>query len=271
VNIIATWITTLCLDAPIVALVWQEFYAKTATTSIAWHHRILIFVAVWLGYAADRWLDSRRHRLNKTHRHLFFSKHRSLILVTWLCILAASLFYAAKTLTPAEFIDGCSIAIASGSLTFLIQTLRGPSKPVLKSFSTSLLILVSAALFTILPQDQIDSDTALAALSTYLLYLANCLAVQRWDYKIDRIQESDTFTFRYRLGFNLYLLSIGQLALGALLFSKQSPFVAMPLASLISLAILYPLDAAGQKLPTETRRLAADAALLSPLVLIAFS
>ena len=269
-NFLATWITTLCLDAPIVALAWQELYSETTSRAIGWHHRILIFIAVWLGYAADRWLDSRRHRINKTHRHLFFSNHRPAILCVWLVILVSSITFSLYTLTAKEFITGCLIAIASAGLTFLIQTLRGPAKPFIKSLSTSLLVLVSAGLFTVFTSEEIDTAMGLALLSTFALYMANCVAIQHWDKQVDRIQEYATDKRSERLGFRLYLIALGQLSLGAILLTMRSPLIEMPLAALLSLAFLYPLDTIGQRLPMETRRLAADASLLTPFILLFF-
>ena len=107
-------------------------------------------------------------------------------------------------------------------------------------------------------------------LSTFALYMANCLAIQQWDKRIDRIQEEDTYSRSNKLGFRLYLIALGQLSLGAILLSQHSPFIEMPLAALLSLALLYPLDTIGQRLPMETRRLAADASLLTPFILLVF-
>jgi len=270
VNFIASWITTLCLDAPIVALAWQELYSETTGKEIGWHHRVLILVAVWLGYAADRWLDSRRHRFNKTHRHLFFSQNRPAILGVWLLVLASSITLALYTLTGNEFITGCSIAIAGAVLTFLVQSLRGPSKPFLKSISTALLVLLSASLFTVFITDEIDSSTSLAMFSTFMLFFANCQAIHKWDARIDRIQEEETFSQSRKLGFSLYFIALGQLAMVAILFTRNSFLIELPFAALISLLLLYPLDTLGQKLPVESRRLAADGTLLSPLLLILF-
>jgi len=268
VNFLSKWITTLCLDAPFVALAWQELYAQASDSNIGWHHRILIFLAVWLGYAADRLLDARRHRINKTHRHLFFRQNRTPILFIWAIVLFASLTFAIIRLSSPEFINGVLIAISSAVLTFLVQSLRGPSKPYLKSLTTAALVLVSATLFPLFSGQDVSPRAALALASTFVLFFTNCMAIHRWDRKIDRAQEGDTFLSANRLGYKVYLAALAQLCLAGYLLASDSSYISLPMAGLASLALIYPLDAAGEGLAVETRRLAADAALLTPFAFL---
>lgn len=55
------WPNVLALDAPFVALVWQEAFARMTNSGITLPQRQLLFLAVWFVYVVDRWLDARRN------------------------------------------------------------------------------------------------------------------------------------------------------------------------------------------------------------------
>ena len=56
------WPNLLSLDAPIVALLWQLLFARCFHASVSVTAAILLVLAVWLIYAADRVLDARDRR-----------------------------------------------------------------------------------------------------------------------------------------------------------------------------------------------------------------
>lgn len=66
-----TWITSLSLDASLVVFVWQHAVSVHYSVRLNMHHRVLVFLAISLGYTADRWFDASRHKENVTHRHAF--------------------------------------------------------------------------------------------------------------------------------------------------------------------------------------------------------
>src|SRR5690606_18299410 len=72
------WPTILSLDAPAVALVWQEEFARVGLVSIAWYHRFLLGLTVWLIYVADRWVEGLWQDAGKirTPRHRFYVRYR---------------------------------------------------------------------------------------------------------------------------------------------------------------------------------------------------
>ena len=52
------WPNLLSLDAPIVALLWQILFARCFHARVETLPSVLLVLAVWLIYAADRTLDS---------------------------------------------------------------------------------------------------------------------------------------------------------------------------------------------------------------------
>lgn len=81
------WISVLSLDAPLVALAWLWALGRPT----AWEAGALA-LAVWWGYAVDRWLDGWKHEVvaHGAARHRFAARHRWV----WGAFLAAVLAVA---------------------------------------------------------------------------------------------------------------------------------------------------------------------------------
>src|SRR5207247_4400738 len=77
------WLSLLCLDAPLVALVWQWLFARTYHVKLDFSSRAALFLTAWLIYLIDRWVDtiklpseapiSLRHRFCKKRVRLWFT------------------------------------------------------------------------------------------------------------------------------------------------------------------------------------------------------
>lgn len=111
------WFNVLSLDAPIVAVLWQEALARTHRIHLLPGSHVTLFLAVWLIYLIDRTLDSfapaESHRL--TARHRFYRRNRWLFLS--LAIPAASLLLlnlAMTTIPGAVMLRGALLAFLVG-------------------------------------------------------------------------------------------------------------------------------------------------------------
>lgn len=68
------WLNLLGLDAPIVALVWQDLAAHTFGNPLRASARIVLGFTVWAVYLADRLLDIRAAgAAPNTARHNFYT------------------------------------------------------------------------------------------------------------------------------------------------------------------------------------------------------
>jgi hypothetical protein len=86
------WLSLLSLDAPLVALVWQDFLARCYSVPLRPPARIALGLTVWAIYLSDRLLDIRRAPSGaETARHEFYRRHRSLAQVLLGCILLTDL------------------------------------------------------------------------------------------------------------------------------------------------------------------------------------
>ena len=56
------WPHLLSLDAPLVALAWQDWWSRSEGTPLPGSRRLILGLGVWMIYLADRLSDARRHR-----------------------------------------------------------------------------------------------------------------------------------------------------------------------------------------------------------------
>ncbi len=65
------WPNLISLDAPVVAVLWQMFFARCFGVRIDFTLAALLMLSVWLIYVADRVLDAHR-RPSGIARHQFY-------------------------------------------------------------------------------------------------------------------------------------------------------------------------------------------------------
>ena len=253
-----TWITSLSLDAPLVVVVWQHAVSVHYSVTLNMHHRVLVFLAVWLGYTADRWFDAWRHKENVTHRHAFHALRRWTLLPLWLLILGLSITVSFAKLSSSELRNGLTLAFVSIVITGIIQLDRfGKWKAVIKSALTAFLVTSSVLIFSL----PISESRVLEAFSVMLpLFFLNCVFIHSWDSAIDAKQSSSgknvfnrpTILIACVLTFGLSLYWLG-----------TSPLPWYAIASALNLTAIH---LCLRSLHLETTRTLADLALLTPLV-----
>ena len=109
------WPNVLNLDAPIVAVLWQELFARLAEISLAAEHRWLLALAVWQVYFVDRWLDARRDGSAETERHRFHGRIGAGIWIVEAMALPASLYLAWRCLTPGGWTWAAALLALTGA------------------------------------------------------------------------------------------------------------------------------------------------------------
>ncbi len=80
------WLNLLSLDVVLIALAWQEVFARTATVTLRWEERAFLAISIWIVYVIDHWLDAMvdlRSTVvffsNKAPRHHYVRSHRLLL------------------------------------------------------------------------------------------------------------------------------------------------------------------------------------------------
>ena len=276
------WPTTLSLDAPAVALLWQALFARSFGVRLGLHHYLLLGASVWLVYAADRLLDGLKFdkRLPHTKRHRFYALHRRAVFAVWLAVLAGSL-WGALALTRAELSWGFGVAGAAllylmgvhlrARLDALTRGLAGFLRTPLHFFlclpketQVGGLFCVGAAVF-LLPRVSLAA-LLLPVLAFGALCALNCSFIALWEAPCDRAQGQSSLALRFP-GARLWLLPAALALAGAafaLSFAQTRALFCCVGVSSLALWGLYHLGHARFVRPAPLRVLA-DVALLTPL------
>jgi hypothetical protein len=113
------WMNLLSLDAPVLALVWQDYLARCYPSLLRPAGRWVLGLTVWVIYIADRLIDVRRPAMeNEPIRHRFYRQNRGLAKVVLTSVAFADLFIALLWLRPAVFSNG--LLIGAGVVCYLV-------------------------------------------------------------------------------------------------------------------------------------------------------
>ena len=284
----------LSLDAPAIAVLWTYFLARCSQVVLPWQCATALFVAVWMLYAADRLLDARpvtdaaptelqeRHRFHWRHRRLFLPALLvcALALLGFLPQLDAQILRLYGVL--AVGLAGWLLLVHLGRRKVSGRSLRLPKEWVVGPFfalaaGIPALARVPGLLWQVAP---------FAALFAAVCTL-NCLLLYAWEHAAagfeapelpDRGSEAHAFTRWASLHMPalalLVLLASGCLAS---VTSSRSAGSALPMHLAVfalaceaaALALLL-LHTHHDRMRPLVLRVAADAALLTPLLFLPF-
>jgi hypothetical protein len=236
------WPNLLSLDAPIVALVWQDLAARSFGNPLHLPARVVLLLTVWAIYLADRLLDIRSsRRLPETARHGFSRRHRRALSALLAAVLLADALLAVVELRRAVFLDG--LMVAGGVAAYLALFPLRPSgwqKQVFAAALFSLGVLLVSGVW-LGPRPLLWPGALFAGLC-----LCNLILIELWEDGRDR-----------------RLLWLAPAAVAALATVRPAPW-----ESAIALAgvLLAALAAAGARLSVPAKRVLADAVLLTPLL-----
>lgn len=270
------WLTVLSLDAPLVALVWQDFFARSFAASLLPAHRVVLGFSVWLAYVADRWLDGRQLPGGAaiTLRHDFARRFARPIAIAWVFVLTGNVLLALVELSREEFLAGLGLAAA-----VFAYLAAGHKRPILqrfgwlKEFSVALLISVGAVFFVFLQTSQLTVGHWVGLGLLILLCFLNCAVVSVWEKDVDQCQAQPSLAIRFGVTQSHLMAFAGLLLLlqiGIGLLAREAPLRWVAFAGSCSAAGILALLSQAGSIGLETRRLLVDAALLSPLGFIWF-
>lgn len=275
----------LSLDAPCVAALWAWSIARALRITLPASPLLILFLGTWLLYVADRILDGLDpgNSFRLRDRHFFYIRHRTAIiraaipvagLLIWLVLLHMQ--------TRARRADALLFVLAAAYFALVHQ--RG--RAIEGWFPKELLVAVIAAAAIAAPAWSRlapgDFEAAavlglLAALFAFLCWL-NCVAIEKWERPLElqlgaltRITHQTTRWGQRNLRLVSALIAIAAAAAAGVLFGTAQPVAAeLFLAGTASAFLLAALDAAypDSRISAFHFRIAADAALLTPVLLI---
>lgn len=249
------WPNLLSIDAPIVAVLWQILFARCFHANFSAIAALLLALAVWLIYAADRMLDARQtwSKAMRLPRHEFYRRYWAVVTPVWIGVLAVAGWLAWTRLPGEIFARGAALAAAVAVYFFIVHRLR-LTWP--KELAVGVLFALGASLAA---WGQIHSaaDAATIALFSCLCWI-NCVAIERWETE----QRDPRSAAQWPVG--AAALCVAILAM-ALLCTHRPGLSAAEGASALAFVAL---DRGRARLSRDALRVLADVALLTPLVFL---
>lgn len=241
------WPNLLSLDAPAVALLWQILFARCFHARVELLPSVLLVLAVWLIYAADRTLDAWTGS-GARPRHEFYRRHWRALLPLWILALAAGSTLAWTRLTPDLLLTG--IALTAAVVAYFALLHLGVLQKT-KEAAVAVLFALGATL-SAWPNVRTAVDVEAIVLFSCLCWI-NCVAIEHWESAGEQ---------RWPIA-----AAAGCVALAAvpLAFAGRPVLGVAVIASALCFVML---DCARRRFSRDALRVLADAALLSPLFLL---
>jgi hypothetical protein len=266
---LAEWWHLLSLDAPTVAALWAWFFARAMHLHLPLLQAMLLGLGTWLLYVADRILDGlclrpgqplrERHRFHARHRTAFIAAASlSLILLAW---------FVLTRMRPEALRDDSWIAAFTLLYLCAVHRKTKSKKQLPKELAVAILFAAATAVPAWsrlgvsggLRKEQLAPAVAFFALLCWM----NCVGIEKWE-----TGGTTHATTRWAgLHLRAIVTIIGLLAVAAAVLAPSRGLMAVYLAALSSSGLLLLLDARSTRLSPLHLRIAADAALLTPLAL----
>jgi hypothetical protein len=262
---LAEWWHLLSLDAPTVAALWSCFFVRAMHLHLSFLQALLLPLGTWLLYVTDRVLDGLRQSQAGLlrERHHFHARHRTAFL--WAAsFLGVLLAWSVLTyMRPETLRDDSYLAVFA--LLYLFAVHRGPSR-LPKELAVAVLFAAATAVPAWSRLGSGREQLAPAIIFFALLCWINCVGIEKW--------EGGTLHATTRWA-GLHLRPIVTMtalfSLAAALLAPSPGLASVYLAATVSSGLLFVLDARSSRLSPLHLRIAADAALLTPLALFPFA
>jgi hypothetical protein len=263
---LAEWWHLLSLDAPTVAALWAWFFARSMHLHLSLLPPVLLALATWLLYVADRLLDGVRSTEPLRERHRFHARHRAAFISAALLLLVL-LALSLSRMHPRALHDDTCIA----AFTFLyLCVVHGKTKSKLHLPKELAVAIIFAAATAVPAWSRLDvrkEQLAPAVMFFAVLCWINCVGIEKWE-------TGGTLhaTTRWAgLHLRAIVTMIALFAVAAALLAPSRGLMAVYLAAFCSSGLFLLLDARSTRLSPLHLRIAADAALLTPLALFPFA
>lgn len=261
----------LSLDAPTVAVLWAWSFGHVAHVRSSPSAVAILGIGTWLIYIADRLLDGRPGAPPRPlrERHRFHARHARALLVAAAAAGIPLLWLIVDRMSPGARREDTILFIAS--LVYFVVVHRPAAVPR-RWFRREFAVGVVFASATAVPAwSQPGAHRGTLALVTLLfaaLCCLNCFAIEEWE----QAAFSPGFSVHpRRVPVSAVALAVAAAA-AALAIDTRGP---VTVAALLSALLLFALDRLHVRTPRHAARatalalrIAADAVLLTPLLLV---
>ncbi len=265
------WPHVLSLDAPLVAVVWQWGWASAAHVRLPWPAPCVLGLGVWLIYLTDRLVDAIRAVPGDpvSLRHTFHSRWRRPLSVLAVAVAGVLAILSPCLLTRAEFRHGLILLAVALAYFWLVHGggSREWTRHLPKEAAVGAMFAVGTAFF---PWSQAGVGSPWTVLAVTLfggLCFCNCALITVWEAHAQDVRNPASLLNAYpRLTARLRPCCFALAAASAGGWRLSGSAIFLPLAA--SALLLGLLDQQSKRFTLNVLRVLADAALLSPLLLI---
>jgi hypothetical protein len=129
---ILRWLERLSLDAVAVAVVWGLALAELTGRRLDAWPVVVLALATWLTYVADRLCDVRPGRpVPVTDRHLYYKTHYKTFAIVWAVVFVAAVLVAVVDLPFWKWAGGWGVVLAVAGYLALLSRNMSPSNRLL--------------------------------------------------------------------------------------------------------------------------------------------
>jgi hypothetical protein len=280
---LAEWWHLLSLDAPTVAALWSWFFARAMHLRLPLIQALLLGLGTWLLYVGDRILDGLRQRQGEPlrDRHHFHARHRTAFLWTASLLILLLAWAVLTRMRPEALRDDSWIGFFASLYLFAVHRRTNPSPATAPRFPKELAVAILFAAATAVPAwSRLGGGVGLgkkqlapAVVSFAALCWINCVGIEKWETSGPPPARGNPHaTTRWAaLHLRLIVTMIALFLIAAALLAPSRGLMAVYLAALLSSGLLFALDARSAHLSPIHLRIAADAALLTPLAFFPFA
>lgn len=259
------------LDAPVVAVVWMKVFGRLADVEVSDRATWLLFLAVWLIYSMDRWLDASRRAFYETERHQIHEGFPRSIQLAYGLVLLLLFKDAVIGLNARAWIAGVMLVFMTAGYFFCVhwQGERFP-RSLPKELWVGMVFAAGCALVPWSLGKGLECWIWIVPLLGWVCFL-NCAAITRWEnLRMDRERPGSLLNtwpvFLARLAWICGITSAVCIAL--LLFLPAQRLALVSLA--VSGVLLGMMDVFRESMDRRLLRVLADVALLTPLLFVFF-
>jgi hypothetical protein len=264
------WLNLLCLDAPLVSVLWLWLFARTFRIPLQSGDCLALFLTAWLIYLADRLADSisLKPDFPRSLRQQFCLRHRKVWVATGVLVAGFDAYVIWRTTALETFLVGAVV----GSLALIYLVINHPLGLIWRSLPAKELVIgvlfTAGTLVALTPAlHSVTKSFVAPALAFALLCALNCISIAQWEQDLDRVQGKVSIATRHpgiaRLSGAMCLC----LAIASVPIATAGPRLIPLIASLsLSAAFLAWLNSSHGRINRDQRTALADLVLLTPII-----
>jgi hypothetical protein len=264
------WLNLLCLDAPLVSVLWLWLFARTFRIPLQSGNCLALFLTAWLIYLADRLADSisLKRDFPRSLRQQFCLRHREVWVATGVLVAGFDAYVIWRTTALETFLVGAVV----GLLALIYLVINHPLGLIWRSLPAKELVIgvlfTAGTLVALTPAiHSVTKSFVAPALAFAFLCALNCISIAKWELELDRAQEKVSIATRHPGIARLCGVLCLCLALGSAAIAIADPRL-VPLVASLSLSAFFLawLNSSHTRVSQDERTALADLVLLTPIV-----